>query len=671
MDEQKNGLDELREAYEQDKERRNLREDELQAAKDYLGVLLKEIEEKNKELDEKRIEAGKLADALKKSETEKQAEAEATAEAKEVGRYKSIWIGIAIIEFLAIIAVVVSLFIVYGKVKSDYEAQIAELKNNDTVSVAPVTEVVTPTPATARYIEDLSVKVAGLSWKLKDGFSCGVETYDNLEYLVFQKGDFKIGYKNEYYIGENSFKKAVLLEKGDKRIFERVDYDLEAEFDNLCPFMCRINGNNLAVITDYTGFGNMPSRFRLVDVSNLTVYYGDDIKEKIGSLFKASFSDKPTGLTENPILLELITSKAQYKYGLTDSGFNEMGYVISETDSKDVEIADITSEFRFIFEEEGISWATVVKLGRNYYLGELKGELALGLGSVVVNNAKYGAYAQANVEDPDMFGVIIPAESIPERYVTIGGNNSERYYIAINDNIQECQYDWERLYTDDPNNWVYIDENGNKASVRGIDVSKYQGNIDWKKVSEAGVEFAIIRLGYRGMNEGTLEMDPYFEKNIKGASDNGIDVGVYFFSQAITKEEAVEEAEFVLTAISAYDVTYPIVFDTEKVTTFDARANGLSVADRTDICIAFCDRVGREGYTPMFYANTKYMIMGLDLERLQKYDRWYAVYSDSITFPYNFQMLQYSDKGTIPGITGGVDLDISFVDYSKADDKNE
>ena len=669
MDEQKNGLDELREAYEQDKERRNLREDELQAAKDYLGVLLKEIEEKNKELEEKRIEAGKLADALKKSETEKLAEAEATAEAKEVGRYKSIWIGIAIIEFLAIIAVVVSLFIVYGKVKSDYEQKIADLTKSDITNEPEITEVITPAPATDKYVNDLSVKAGEITPLLKDGFSCSVETIDSLEYLVFQKGDFKICYKNEYYIGENRFKKAVLLEKGDKRISESIDYDLKAGLEKLCPFMCKVNGNYLAVITDYTGFGSLPSRFRLVDVSSLAVYYGDDLKEKIGSLMKASFSDKPTGLSEMPILLELITSKAQYKYGLTDSSFNEMGYVISE--NNDSEITDINSEFRFIFEEEGISWATVVKLGRNYYLGELKGELALGNGSVVVNNAKFGAYAQANVEDPDMLGVIIPAESIPERYVTIGGNNSERYYIAINDNIPECPYDWERLYTDDPNNWVYIDENGNKASVRGIDVSKYQGRIDWKKVSEAGVEFAIIRLGYRGMNEGTLEMDPYFEANIKGATENGIDVGVYFFSQAITKEEAVEEAKYVLAAVAPYNLTYPIIFDTEKVTTFDARANKLSMAERTDMCLAFCDKVAEEGYTPMIYANTKYMIMGIDLEKLQKYDKWYAVYSSNITFPYSFQMLQYSEKGSIPGITGEVDLDISFVDYSKTDDSND
>jgi GH25 family lysozyme M1 (1,4-beta-N-acetylmuramidase) len=173
------------------------------------------------------------------------------------------------------------------------------------------------------------------------------------------------------------------------------------------------------------------------------------------------------------------------------------------------------------------------------------------------------------------------------------------------------------------------------------------------------------------MNEGTLEMDPYFEANIKGATDNKIDVGVYFFSQAVTKEEAVEEANYVLEAISKYDITYPVIFDTERVTTYDARANKLGRDERTEMCIAFCDKIGKEGYTPMIYANTKYMIMGIDLEKLLKYDKWFACYSDNITFPYNFQMLQYSEKGSIPGIKGDVDLNISFIDYSKGNDKND
>ena len=676
-DNEEKDMNELLKAYEADKERRNVREDELQAAKDYLGVLLEEIESKNKELEEKKAEAGKLADALRKSENEKQAEIKANEEAKESNKYKSIWIGIAIIEFLVVIALIISLFVVYDNLKKEYGGD----KDNPSVSGTEnpdgTTGEVTPEPVTGKNIENLAEIAASLSGSLEEGYKCGAETVDGLEYLVFTSDDgFKVGYRNEYYLNDAAHKKTIFFEKGDKRVFEPYEYDFEINVETLCPKWCTMNGNKMAVLTDYTGYGRIPDHFRIVDVSDLTEYYGENektketISKKIISLMKkAQFSELPSGLAEVPILFELETSKALYKYGLTDAGFSEIGYNDDSLNEKDV--IDISSEFRLEYGEEGISWTTVVKLGRKYYLGELKGDFLLGQGSVVVGNVKFGAYANPNVEDPDMMGIILPLESIPERYVTINGYNSERYYIPINDKVAECSYDWDRLDTSDPNNWTYLDENGSKLSIRGIDVSKYQGTIDWKKVAAAGVEFAIIRLGYRGMNEGTLELDPVFEKNMEEAAAAGIKTGVYFFSQAITKEEAEEEADFVIRAVKKYNVTYPVIFDTERVATYNARANGLSYEDRTDMCITFCDRIAVAGYTPMIYANTKYMIMGINLERLEKYDKWFAVYSDKITFPYDFQMLQYSESGSIPGIKGNVDLDISFVDYSKADDSNE
>ena len=676
-DNEEKDMNELLKAYEADKERRNVREDELQAAKDYLGVLLEEIESKNKELEEKKAEAGKLADALRKSENEKQAEIKANEEAKESNKYKSIWIGIAIIEFLVVIALIISLFVVYDNLKKEYGGD----KDNPSVSGTEnpdgTTGEVTPEPVTGKNIENLAEIAASLSGSLEEGYKCGAETVDGLEYLVFTSDDgFKVGYRNEYYLNDAAHKKTIFFEKGDKRVFEPYEYDFEINVETLCPKWCTMNGNKMAVLTDYTGYGRIPDHFRIVDVSDLTEYYGENektketISKKIISLMKkAQFSELPSGLAEVPILFELETSKALYKYGLTDAGFSEIGYNEDSLNEKDV--IDISSEFRLEYGEEGISWTTVVKLGRKYYLGELKGDFLLGQGSVVVGNVKFGAYANPNVEDPDMMGIILQLESIPERYVTINGYNSERYYIPINDKVAECSYDWDRLDTSDPNNWTYLDENGSKLSIRGIDVSKYQGTIDWKKVAAAGVEFAIIRLGYRGMNEGTLELDPVFEKNMEEAAAAGIKTGVYFFSQAITKEEAEEEADFVIRAVKKYNITYPVIFDTERVATYNARANGLSYEDRTDMCITFCDRIAAAGYTPMIYANTKYMIMGINLERLEKYDKWFAVYSDKITFPYDFQMLQYSESGSIPGIKGNVDLDISFVDYSKADDSNE
>ncbi|WP_051650790.1 glycoside hydrolase family 25 protein [Lachnoclostridium phytofermentans] len=171
-------------------------------------------------------------------------------------------------------------------------------------------------------------------------------------------------------------------------------------------------------------------------------------------------------------------------------------------------------------------------------------------------------------------------------------------------------------------------------------------------------------MGFRGFNEGTLELDPYFVQNIEGAIKAGVSVGVYFFSQATTIEEAMEEADFVLEQIKDYKISYPVIFDTEYVTTYDARANNLSRQLRTDITKTFCEKIQSAGYHPMIYANTKWMVMGIDLEQLSAYDLWFAYYGNNLTFPYDFQMYQYSDSGSIPGIKGNVDLNISFVDYA-------
>ena len=116
--------------------------------------------------------------------------------------------------------------------------------------------------------------------------------------------------------------------------------------------------------------------------------------------------------------------------------------------------------------------------------------------------------------------------------------------------------------------------------------------------------------------------------------------------------------------IKDYKISYPVIFDTEYVTTYDARANNLSRQLRTDITKTFCEKIQSAGYHPMIYANTKWMVMGIDLEQLSAYDLWFAYYGNNLTFPYDFQMYQYSDSGSIPGIKGNVDLNISFVDYA-------
>lgn len=235
------------------------------------------------------------------------------------------------------------------------------------------------------------------------------------------------------------------------------------------------------------------------------------------------------------------------------------------------------------------------------------------------------------------------------------------HFVPIRDDLAKHALAEENLVLAEDGMLTY-EEGGNVVSQKGIDVSKYQGNIDWKKVKADGVDYAFIRVGLRGYGSGEIVEDEKFEKNIKGAYDAGVKVGVYFFSQAITVEEAVEEAEFVLEQIEPYShmVDYPIVFDVEKVSSGDGRMNHLTKEERTSVTLAFCERIEDEGYTPMIYGNLEMFGVLIDLEPLEKYDKWYANYSPTLYYPYDFEVWQYSAEGSVDGIEGDVDMNISF-----------
>ncbi len=194
----------------------------------------------------------------------------------------------------------------------------------------------------------------------------------------------------------------------------------------------------------------------------------------------------------------------------------------------------------------------------------------------------------------------------------------------------------------------------------GIDVSKWNKEIDWEKVKEAGVEFAIIRCGYRGSSTGSLVIDPYFEKNIKGAQAAGVDVGVYFFTQAVNDVEAVEEASMVLSLIKNYNITYPVFIDTEGAGG-NGRADNLNVEKRTLVCKAFCDTIESGGYTAGVYASKNWYNNRLTVENLENYIIWLAEYREAPTYEGYYDMWQYTSKGQIDGIEGNVDLNVSYL----------
>ena len=202
-------------------------------------------------------------------------------------------------------------------------------------------------------------------------------------------------------------------------------------------------------------------------------------------------------------------------------------------------------------------------------------------------------------------------------------------------------------------------------SIIGVDVSHWQHEIDWEQVKASGVDFAIIKLGGRGYESGVLSLDRYAISNLDGAIAAGLDVGVYFFSQAITPEEAEEEAYFVVRNLEPYaeHITMPAVYDWEHVVDPDARTANMRDPDvLTDFSLVFLQTIEAAGYTPMVYFNRTQSWKYLNLEELTDYDFWLAAYTQRMDFPYKIKMWQYTCEGRVPGITGDCDINIYFPD---------
>lgn len=246
----------------------------------------------------------------------------------------------------------------------------------------------------------------------------------------------------------------------------------------------------------------------------------------------------------------------------------------------------------------------------------------------------------------------------PDDIVVVSGGKF--HFVPINRELELNTLDKANLNILESGEFQYLTD-GQVISHKGIDVSSHQGNIDWNLVAQDGVEFAIIRVGYRGYgSEGRLVVDEKFEDNIKGAKAAGIKVGVYFFSQAINETELLEEANLVLEQIAPYSIECPVVYDVEK-TSAAGRMNAISVEDRTHLTQLFCQTIENSGYKPMIYHNTEMGALLINIAELEKYDKWYASYSDQMFYPYEYKIWQYSDKGKIQGISTDVDLNISFA----------
>ena len=215
------------------------------------------------------------------------------------------------------------------------------------------------------------------------------------------------------------------------------------------------------------------------------------------------------------------------------------------------------------------------------------------------------------------------------------------------------------FYYDD-NGWLYYDDD-DYTSEQWIDVSYVQKDIDWEQVKEAGIDHAMIRLGFRGYETGGLSLDAYFETNAKASRKAGVEAGVYFFSQAVSVEEAIEEAQFVVKNLKGKKLKGPVAFDMEPIEGAD-RISYLTSEEKTAIADAFMRYIKKKGYEPMLYGNPTWLGGSVDRTLLTDYDVWLAHYTDYTNYPYEFSMWQYTSTGTVAGIEGDVDMNVRIIE---------
>ena len=234
----------------------------------------------------------------------------------------------------------------------------------------------------------------------------------------------------------------------------------------------------------------------------------------------------------------------------------------------------------------------------------------------------------------------------------------QEYEMEINLDIEPNTYK-DSAFVHDGYKLSYVDGD----YLLGIDVSHHQGNIDWNRVKAAGYDFAILRIGYRGYGKtGSLNADKMFAANYKQAKEAGLQIGVYFFAQAINEEEAKEEADFVLDLLDSRELDLPVVYDPESILDDESRTDDITGEQFTKNTKVFCQAISDAGYEPMIYTNMLWEAFELDLSQLKEYPIWYADYEEVPQTPYDFDIWQYSEKGQVDGVAGIVDLDILILD---------
>lgn len=284
-------------------------------------------------------------------------------------------------------------------------------------------------------------------------------------------------------------------------------------------------------------------------------------------------------------------------------------------------------------------------------------------GSVYIADLASGNYTVtlSEVENYEIAGNEVPVHVKEQLEYTVLKDIS--YLVKTEDEIDPAKED--TAFNDAEMDSDGTEHNGKLSeenALLGIDVSKWNKEINWKKVKEDGIEFVIIRCGYRGSSTGALVEDPYFQKNIEGAEEAGLKIGLYFFTQAVNEVEAVEEASMVLMLARSHRLAYPLYIDTEGAGG-NGRADKLDKEMRTRVVKAFCETIENSGFNAGIYASKNWYEHNLDMESLTGYQNWLAQYSSKPSYGGEYSMWQYTSAGSVEGIEGRVDLNLSYMAY--------
>lgn len=248
------------------------------------------------------------------------------------------------------------------------------------------------------------------------------------------------------------------------------------------------------------------------------------------------------------------------------------------------------------------------------------------------------------------------------KHVEVVYRNGSSEWVAINPYWKKNTYDFTNLIQ--KNDLLHYYANGKEVSYLGVDLSKYQKSVDFYAIKNEGIDFCMLRVGARGYETGAIQEDEKFQEFLAGAEAAEMPVGLYFFSQAVTEAEAIEEANFVLSKIGEHKISYPIAYDMEFITNDNSRIETLTRTEKTNIALAFLNRIEEAGYTGMLYGNKEWLLKRIDLSKFENYDVWLSQEDDIPDYPYTYSMWQYTRQGEVYGIDGYVDLNISFIDYS-------